>query len=399
MKLIDKQIVEATKPTIYIGRRTYKSKRTGEICTVKPYWAEYFTNGKQYQEPLGTSNKNAAIRAAYALSDRLERGQQKIRDSRKTVQELADRYHLYCKALNLAKKTLVKYKGQLDRFKKWCESEGVRRARTFCPDDLFAYRTYLVEQCNLSQKSVYNETIVIKQLFKWAAKNGYLSRNLLEPIRFEKVKSPKQPCFTIEQVEMLLSSAERWAVPMFATLAFTGIRIGELQQLRWEDADFDRNVIHVHRGGSGGRPKDKKDRFIPIHVNKLRPILQSLPRKSELVFLMPDDREVSEKKLLAYLKVLCRQCGFQNPWQYKLHTFRHFFASYCAQQALSYKYVLEWMGHSCSAILDMYFTMNDRHSQNAMNSLSFSGESAENRTIIGQSGTLLQKALPQAIQV
>jgi site-specific recombinase XerD len=96
---------------------------------------------------------------------------------------------------------------------------------------------------------------------------------------------------------------------------------------------------------------------------------------------MPDGKAVSPKKLRAYLKDLCRQCGFENPRQYKLHTFRHFFASYCAQQNLSYKYVLEWMGHSSSAILDMYFTMNDRHSQNAMNSLSFSGESAENRTI------------------
>ena len=29
MKLIDKQVVEATKPTIHVGRRTYKSKGTG----------------------------------------------------------------------------------------------------------------------------------------------------------------------------------------------------------------------------------------------------------------------------------------------------------------------------------------------------------------------------------
>jgi hypothetical protein len=74
MKLIDKQIVEATKPTIYIGKRTCKNKRTGEVRIASPYWAEYFTNGKQHQESLGTSNKAAAVRAAYALSDRLERG-------------------------------------------------------------------------------------------------------------------------------------------------------------------------------------------------------------------------------------------------------------------------------------------------------------------------------------
>ncbi|MHC4727940.1 MAG: tyrosine-type recombinase/integrase, partial [Planctomycetota bacterium] len=239
MKLIDKQIVEATKPMIYIGRRTYRNKGSGEVCIAKPYWAEYFTNGKQYQESLGTTNKAAAIRAAYALVERLERGQHKVRDSRRTIQELADSYFTYCKGRGRAKKTLVKYRGQLKRFKVWCKSEGVRRARTFSPDDLFAYRTYLAEQCKLSEKSIYNETIVIKQLFKWAAKNGYLSRNLLENICFAKVQSPKQPCFTVEQVELLLSNAETWAVPMFAMLAFTGVRIGELRQLRWEDTEFD----------------------------------------------------------------------------------------------------------------------------------------------------------------
>jgi site-specific recombinase XerD len=161
---------------------------------------------------------------------------------------------------------LVKYNGQLKRFTNWCKSEGIRRARTFSPDDLFAYRTYLAEQCDLSEKSIYNETIIVKQLFKWATRNGYLSRNLLEPIRFEKVKSPKQPCFIMEQVELLISNAQEWAIPMFATLAFTGMRIGELKQLCWEDVDFGHYVIQVHHGGSGDRPKDKEDRFIPVHA-------------------------------------------------------------------------------------------------------------------------------------
>jgi len=109
MKLIDKQIVEATKPTIYIGRRTYKNKRTGQVRVTRPYWAEYFSNVRQYQEPLGVTNKTAAVRVAYALAERLERGQQKVRDSRRTVQELADGYYAYCQARCLARKTLVKY--------------------------------------------------------------------------------------------------------------------------------------------------------------------------------------------------------------------------------------------------------------------------------------------------
>jgi len=169
-----------------------------------------------------------------------------------------------------------------------------------------------------------------------------------------------------------------------------------LQQLRWEDVDFNLNVIHIQRGGSNGKPKDKEDRFIPIHTGKLKSVLRSLQRESELVFLMPGGRQVSAKKFRRYLKALCRQCGFENPKQYKLHTFRYFFSSYCAQQNLSFKYVLEWMGHSSSAILDRYFTMNDRHAHIAMNSLSFSSEKPGNKTVIGQSGPHFQKPLSQA---
>ena len=64
-----------------MGRRTYADKRTGKLRIAKPYWAEYFANGKQSQEPLGTSNKASAIRAAYALAERPERGESRVRDS------------------------------------------------------------------------------------------------------------------------------------------------------------------------------------------------------------------------------------------------------------------------------------------------------------------------------
>jgi site-specific recombinase XerD len=110
-------------------------------------------------------------------------------------------------------------------------------------------------------------------------------------------------------------------------------------------------------------------------------------------------RPVSQKKLLIYLKDLCKQCGFAKSQQYKVHAFRHFFASYCAQQNMSYKYVLEWMGHSSSAILDMYFTMNDRQAQAAMNGLSFLSDKTENRTIVGQSPQHSGMSLPQHSQI
>jgi integrase len=50
-------------------------------------------------------------------------------------------------------------------------------------------------------------------------------------------------------------------VPMFAILAFAGMRIGGLKRPTWEDVGLDHDVIHVHRGGEA-----KQDRSGAVAV-------------------------------------------------------------------------------------------------------------------------------------
>ena len=58
-----------------------------------------------------------------------------------------------------------------------------------------------------------------------------------------------------------------------------------------------------------------------------------------------------------------------NPDSYKLHSFRHHFASMCANHQVAYKKALAWLGHRSSDILDLYYHLNDAESQSAMASL------------------------------
>jgi len=76
-------------------------------------------------------------------------------------------------------------------------------------------------------------------------------------------------------------------------------------------------------------------------------------------------------RLLKSLKRLCRRCGFENPDQYKLHTFRHAFASMLARNNISYKQALAWMGHSDSKILDRYITFFDPDAESAIASIEY----------------------------
>ena len=87
-------------------------------------------------------------------------------------------------------------------------------------------------------------------------------------------------------------------------------------------------MLHIRRGGSNGTTKDKDDRFIPVHST----IAGLLPKRngSGLVF-----KTITERRLLKRVKQLSEQCEFENPKQYKLHSFRHHFASLCANNNIA----------------------------------------------------------------
>ena len=75
----------------------------------------------------------------------------------------------------------------------------------------------------------------------------------------------------------------RWMGDVILGLAYSGMRVGELAQLRWSAVHLERNVICVvddsrswatHRG-KACTTKSGKSRLVPIHA-KLRAVLERL---------------------------------------------------------------------------------------------------------------------------
>ena len=52
---------------------------------------------------------------------------------------------------------------------------------------------------------------------------------------------------------------------------------------------------------------------------------------------------LTERRLLKRVKRLCKECEFDNPNQYKLHTFRHHFASMCSNHGVAHRKALAWL--------------------------------------------------------
>ena len=139
-------------------------------------------------------------------------------------------------------------------------------------------------------------------------------------------------------------------------------------------------MIHIRRGGSNGTTKDKDDRFVSVHptITKLLKI-----HKQAHGLLLPN---VNARRLLKRLKVLCKKCDFENPTQYKLHSFRHHFASMYANHGVAHRKALAWLGHSSSEMLDLYYHLHDEDSQQTMMDLAKSHPAARNLSPFEDSG-------------
>jgi site-specific recombinase XerD len=106
-------------------------------------------------------------------------------------------------------------------------------------------------------------------------------------------------------------------------------------------------------------------------------ILQRLPRCHTWVFTATTSwkhpecgRQISETRLLRYLKGVLRKLGFPG----HLHTFRNAFIANALTRGVAEAIVRRWVGHVDSQILRLYTHMNDQASQSAMRAM--------NRTVV-----------------
>ena len=117
-----------------------------------------------------------------------------------------------------------------------------------------------------ADKTVEAAIVLAKQMFKWAWRQKLIKEYRLTGVSFLKAKARPQQCFTSRQVEKLIEAARGEEKLAFALMGYAGLRIGEIEQLCWQDVmtkDGHFTMVHVRRGGSNGNTKDKDERFVP----------------------------------------------------------------------------------------------------------------------------------------
>jgi len=253
------------------------------------YYADFRVHGCRHRVALGTGSLMLAkqkLKDMIAAAHQGELGHKAEKEL--TVQEWLDEYtktHLInrvprsaVESERLLRKEIVSYLKPKTKLRNVTTAMIIRMRSS-----LWSHR----------QASTQNRKLaLVKHFFAEARRRKLIKEDPARDVR--KLKETNRPSRTLSEFELkrLLIACPEPLRSFVRIAAFTGLRLGELQGLRWKNIEFDPETklywIRL-RNDSGFRTKSGRDRDVPVHEPIIAPIIGT--RKShdpeELVFKTP----------------------------------------------------------------------------------------------------------------
>ena len=168
--------------------------------------------------------------------------------------------------------------------------------------------------------------------------------------------------------EYLLKKNDTYALGILLCRS-TGIRIGELCGLKWEDIHLDTGIFEIKRTVSRiqndnyreGLPKTMLYIRTPKSFSSIRTIpipdflencLKEKRKPEDCYFLTGTTRCTEPRNVQKHFKTILKHCNLSD---YNFHSLRHGFASSCLESGVECKTVSSILGHSSTQItMDLY---------------------------------------------
>ncbi len=185
---------------------------------------------------------------------------------------------------------------------------------------------------------------VLKQPFEEGLPLAKKSGKLPAVLNREEIKSLFEVTFNLKHRLVL----------MF--LYYTGIRLKELTNLKWEDLDFERGTIHLKI------TKGNKDRVIFFH-EKLQGFIGSFNLKKEgLVFQSNLGKKYNPRSIQMIVRQAARKAGIKK--KVTPHTLRHSFATHLLEAGADIRLIQTLLGHHNLQTTQIYTHVANRDLQN-----------------------------------
>jgi integrase len=323
------------------------------------YQIIYNVDGKRTTISTKTSSKTEAVKFLRKFQKEILHVE--INESTKFLSEFAEEYykyvlasksHKYYKSVKLSFNHLLKYTGDVSL-------DGLN-ARIL--------EQFITNSFSRAQSATLLYFRTLKAAFSKAVDWEYLYEN-----PFKKIKPPKQarnfPAFiTQEEFELIINHTENEIMRnIFITAFYTGLRLGELTNMKWSWIDFEKRTIKI-LNSEIFNTKSKQPRIIPLH-NIVFEILQRKFKiithsKEDYVFVKNTTFRFNDDYISKLFKKAVRKSKLSDNIHF--HTLRHSFASRLVQNGVSLYVIKELLGHQDIKTTQIYTHLQSVDLRNAI---------------------------------
>ena len=309
----------------------------------KNYAVVFIYRGKRYEKACKTSQRPVAEAIRRTIESQVASKTFKIENieqqAQKTIGEFTEEYLSYSRTTK-SRKTV-----ELDML-------SLRKLRTFAGniplDSITAQR---MEQFKSTLAKEYSATTInmtlrsLSAAFAKAIVWKYLDENPLKKVEQIRIAEEDGPFLTREDIGKLRGVMPAGLYRDFIeTALYTGMRVSEICNLKWNDIDFVAMKIRVKNTESFST-KSKKERTVPLHPN-LSEILGLRSRVDHLpfVFIRDDGKQVDRSTANDKFREYCMTAGLDPKFHF--HSLRHTFASHLAMKGVSLYFIQKILGHA-----------------------------------------------------
>lgn len=281
----------------------------------------------------------------------------------------------------IQKQTYDRYKVDFDKF--FVQSGFDNRKIHYISElDLEKFCKTQIHTHELTNKRWANLRLILKAIFKYANRRGYTDLDIIKFLQYIELpktifrhtkKKASDNVFNQEEIKQIVEycnnkpTLNNLAV-LFA--AYTGMRVGEIVALKWED--IKENIIYVHRTQIVYKEKGKYVHSVKddakteagnrevVIIPQLRPILHKLRMINpftEYIFQNSEGKTILKNTICKNLHIICDNLGIKRRG---VHTLRKTFITNMINGNVEEAIIIEQVGHTMIETSKAYYYYNDK---------------------------------------
>ncbi len=256
------------------------------------------------------------------------------------------------------------------------ESLAEKRLNEISAFDLERLKTSLLKK-KYSPATVKHCLVLIRQIYNKALAWGlYQGGNPVRGVKMPSIQNQRTRFLTREEAEKLLQELSEMQRPDLHDMAllslYTGMRAGEIFNLKGNDLDFQNNLIKIIDS------KNKATRHAYMNKAIKEMLLNRKPQEPES-FVFPDRHGKRIAAISQSFPKIINRLGFNQGvtdarQQITFHSLRHTFASWLALQGESIITIRDLLGHKTTAMTERYSHLIADHKRRATEMLEAGGQ-------------------------